>query len=795
MRVLRWIAILLVAGLTVACGGGGAGALPQSPQSVTQTVGSAGGTIAGPNGVVLAIPPNALAADTAITIAVDTGGAPPFPANAPSLGPAYSITPHGTTFGLPVTLTVPFDAAALPAGQEPLLLKTRGDGWQALVAERNGNALTAAATSFSRIGVICCIDRVRIIDQPEDQTTFEGGFAFFRVEAARYQQVRYQWFRNGVPLPGETNPEILIPRVTLADDNTLYMARVTAVGFGAGIFEDSRAARLLVQPIAPRIVNQPIDAEVVAGTRVSFVAASTSSVPQTLQWERCAPGCNALPNETATVLSFIAQQADDGVSFRLCATNRAGTTCSRTARLSVLAQPVPPAITQQPQSLTVAAGTSASFTVVATGGNLSYEWQSSRDGINFAIESRCGNSATCTLSNATLADDGTFFRVRAFNGAGSVLSASALLSVRLNPGAVLVRVGGGGGHSIGLRADATLRAWGRNSSGQLGDGTFDPRGDAVDVAALADVATFSVGFDHALAIRANGEAWAWGRNRDGQLGDGSTADRATPQPVPGLGAARAVAASLEGVRSFSLAVLADGTVRAWGNNDFGQLGDGTVTTRPAPVPVGTLSDVVAVAAGSRHALALRRDGSVWAWGANNAGQLGNGTTTASLTPTPIPLPAPIVAIAAGGTFSLALTDQGQALAWGFNVTGQLGDGTTETRTSPVAVNLPAPAVAIAAAWDGHALALLADGRVYAWGFNEYGQCGFGTDTPAEPTPGQVTGLPPNVVAIGAGANHSLALDGNGNVWAWGNNTAGQLNDGTAASQREAPVLVRNVNLN
>jgi alpha-tubulin suppressor-like RCC1 family protein len=782
--------------LLAACGGGGdGGATPQPPASVTQTVGSSGGTIAGPNGIELTIPPDALAADAAITIALDSAGAPALPPGGRPIAPMVSITPHGTTFAVPVTLRIPFDATQLPAGERPVLLKTRGNDWQQLVAEADGGTLRAAATSLSWIGVRCCIDPIRIIDQPDDQTAFENGFAFFRVEArGRPEDFAYQWFRDGLPLPGETNPEILVPRVTLADDNTLYMARVTLVSPGFPR-EDSRAARLLVQPLAPRIVNQPIDTEVVAGQRATFVAASTSSVAQTLQWERCDPGCNALPNETAAVLSFVAQQADDGASLRLCATNSAGTTCSRAARLSVLPQPVRPAITQQPQALTVAAGSSASFAVLATGGSLSFEWHSGRDATNFALEPRCVNSATCTLSNAALTDDGTFFRVRAFNSAGSVLSASALLTVRPNPGAALARVGAGGGHSIGLRANATLRAWGRNGNGQLGDGTFDARNDAVDVVGLTDVATFSVGADHTLAIRANGEVWAWGRNRDGQLGDGTTADRATPQPVRGLAPARAVAASLEPVRSFSLAVLADGTVRAWGDNTFGQLGDGTVTDRPTPVQSGSLTEMASVAAGSRHALALRRDGAVWAWGANVFGQLGDGTTTASLVPLPIAMPAPIVAIAAGGHSSLALTGTGQVLAWGFNVSGGIGDGTTENRTAPVAVQLPAPAIAIAAAWDGHALALLADGRVFAWGFNEYGQCGFGTDTPAEPAPGPVTGLPPNVVAIGAGANHSLALDAAGNVWAWGNNSAGQLNDGTAASQRETPVIVRNVNLN
>lgn len=800
LRTTRWLAGCAVALLAACGGGGGSGAQPSMPLAVTQTVGSAGGNIVGPNGVTVEIPPGALAADTPITIAVDGAGAPPVPAAGPAIGPIYSITPHGTRFGVPVTLRVPFDPAQVPSGQPLALIKTSaaGDAWQQLVAERAGTTLSAAATSFSYIAVAFVLNPVHIVDQPDDQTTSEGGFAFFRVEAFTFRQhgVRYQWLRDGAVLPGETNPEILIPRVTLAHDNALYSVRVS--GFG-GVFEDSRAARLTVLARPPVIVNQPADVQAVEGTPAVFSAASTSSLPQTLRWQVTAAGASApadLPNQTSTLLSFVAAAGDDGARYRLCASNAGGTSCSRNALLSVIPRPVAPQIVQQPLPVTALAATSASFTVAANGGSLSYQWQSGRDGVNFAPEPRCGNAATCTLSSVALGDDGTHFRVLVVNSAGSALSAGALLTVRLNPGAVLVRLGGGGGHSVGLRGDATLRAWGSNGDGQLGDGTTAARNDAVDVTALTNVTTFSVGYDFALALRANGEVWAWGRNADAQLGDGTTIDRPTPQPVPGLGPARSVAASLDAVRAFGLAVLADGSVRAWGNNRFGQLGDGTTTDRPTPVPVGTLSNMAAVAAGTHHVLALRRDGTVWAWGANNVGQLGDGTTTASLVPVPVPLPATIVAISAGGSSSLALTDQGTVLAWGRNVDGGLGDGTTEQRTAPVTVALPAPAIAVAAAWDGHALALLADGRVYAWGFNEYGQCGLGTDTPAEPLPRQVIApLPANVVAIGVGANHSLALDAAGNVWAWGNNTAGQLNDGTTASQREAPVRVRNVNLN
>ncbi|HSW22803.1 MAG TPA: hypothetical protein VLJ62_08550, partial [Burkholderiaceae bacterium] len=465
--------------------------------SVTKTIGAGGGVIDGLNGVVLTVPPGALSADVPITIAVDASGAPAFPASAPQIGPAVSITPHGTSFGVPVTISVPFDTTQLPAGEQPLLVKTnpRGDGWQQLAVVREGDRLTAAVTSFSWIGVRCCIDTVHIIDQPDDQTAFEGGFAFFRVEALRYEEVRYQWFRNGLAMRGETNQELLIARVNLAHDNSLYMARVTNV---LGGFEDSRAARLLVNPIAPVIVNQPLDAQVIAGDPATFNAASTSSVVQTLQWERCGSACDiAIPNETSTSLLVAAQEGDDGMRFRMCATNAGGKTCSRAALLTVIPRPVQPAIVQQPQSLTVPAEMSASFSVQATGGSLSYRWEHAPRGGTFVAHPNCGDAATCTLSNTSLGDDGTAFRVLVSNNAGSVLSDDALLTVRLNPGAALVRLQGGNRHSIALRADATLLAWGANGDGQLGDGTFDVRDDAVDIPGLTDVATFALGDDHA----------------------------------------------------------------------------------------------------------------------------------------------------------------------------------------------------------------------------------------------------------------------------------------------------------
>ena len=155
----------------------------------------------------------------------------------------------------------------------------------------------------------------------------------------------------------------------------------------------------------------------------------------------------------------------------------------------------------------------------------------------------------------------------------------------------------------------------------------------------------AAGSQHSLALKADGTVWAWGWGEFGQLGDGSATDRWMPVQVGPLAGVIAIAAGA----AHCLALKDDGTVWAWGANRSGQLGDGTTTWgRPTPVQVRGLTRVVAIAAGSTHGLALKTDGTLWAWGENYAGQLGNGTTTQQLTPVQVTGIAGIIAIAAGG---------------------------------------------------------------------------------------------------------------------------------------------------
>ena len=236
-------------------------------------------------------------------------------------------------------------------------------------------------------------------------------------------------------------------------------------------------------------------------------------------------------------------------------------------------------------------------------------------------------------------------------------------------------------HVLALKQDGTVWAWGRNDSGELGDGTRIDRYAPVQVVGLFNVAKISAGIGSSLALKADGTVWGWGGTRWCQNGNvSSTGDPgcAVPGQVSNLDQVVAIAAGA----FFGLVLRADGTVWAWGQNDAGQLGNGTLTPANGPVrPLG-LSSVMAIAAGANFSLALKPDGSVWAWGNNNAGQLGVSGITYSATPVQVPGLADIVALGAGWNHALAMRRDGTVFSWGANSRGQLGDGTLQNRSAP-----------------------------------------------------------------------------------------------------------------
>lgn len=292
----------------------------------------------------------------------------------------------------------------------------------------------------------------------------------------------------------------------------------------------------------------------------------------------------------------------------------------------------------------------------------------------------------------------------------------------------------------------------------------------------------SAGKYTSLVIGVDGNVYGWGNNNFGELGDGTTDKKLTPVKTN----APNNVVSIESGSDHSLFLTANGEVYASGDNNSGQLGDGTITRRLNPVKVSGLNNVVAIDAGTGFSLALTSDGSVYAWGGNYFGQLGIGSKSSKATPVKVQGLNNVVAIKAGNTHSLALTADGSVYAWGRNDKGQLGDGTTTNRTTPVKVQGLSNVVAIAAGFQ-YSLALTADGSVYAWGNNIFGQLGDGT-TIQRLTPVKVQGLS-NVVMIEAKEDHSLALMSNGEVYAWGYNSSGQLGDGTT-DNAATPVKVQ-----
>ena len=340
-----------------------------------------------------------------------------------------------------------------------------------------------------------------------------------------------------------------------------------------------------------------------------------------------------------------------------------------------------------------------------------------------------------------------------------------------------IKIAAGYSHSLALKDDGTVWAWGYNGYGQLGDGTTTEKRTPVQVNGLSGVTAIAAGSAHSLALKNDGTVWAWGSNDYGQLGDGTTTTKITPVQVSGVSGIIAVACG----ESHSLAVKNDGTVWAWGYNYYGQLGDGTSAGKRSAVQVNGLSGITAIACGYSHSLALRNDGTVWAWGYNYYGQLGDGTTTKKTTAVQVGGLSEVIAIKSGNYHSLALKSDGTVWAWGDNYYGQLGDGTVINKTTAVQVGGVSEVIAIESG-NYHSLALKNDGTVWAWGYNCYGQLGDGTITDRI-TAVQISGLS-EVTAIAGGASHSLVLK-NGTVWAWGYNYYGQLGDGTIPTKTTA----------
>jgi len=300
----------------------------------------------------------------------------------------------------------------------------------------------------------------------------------------------------------------------------------------------------------------------------------------------------------------------------------------------------------------------------------------------------------------------------------------------------------------------------------------------------------SAGFFHTCGVTTDDRAYCWGYNVSGQLGDGTITDRARPTAVAG---GHQFAAVFVGAL-YSCGVTTDDRAYCWGENGTGQLGDGTTTQRHVPVAVAGGRHFSSVRGGNFHTCALTPFNVAFCWGLNSNGQLGDGTSTNH--------PAPVRVVAGGllfrglataGYHTCGVSTAFRAYCWGRNEDGQLGDGTTIQKRKPVAVlgNHSFRAVIVGAAkggaWQSISCGLTTDSRAWCWGDNTLGQVGDGTTMTRRTTPVAVSGGL-QFVQLASGGVHTCGAAPNNAVYCWGSNANAQLGDGTLTG-RATPGIV------
>ena len=385
----------------------------------------------------------------------------------------------------------------------------------------------------------------------------------------------------------------------------------------------------------------------------------------------------------------------------------------------------------------------------------------------------------------------------------------------LYTGETITEVDLGSVHSSAITSEGRIFTWGANFFGQLGNGTFVDELSPTNVTSNFSLNTgeiitkISLGLSHSSAITSEGRVFTWGRNYEGQLGDGTVMDRNTPTQINFsdlLEGETITEVALGNVHS--TAITSEGRVFTWGTNSNGQLGNGTVVDELYPIEItsnfslNTGETITEVDLGNNYSLAITSEGRIFAWGSNGVGQLGDGTTTDRYTPTEITdnfslnTEETITEFNLGESHSSAITSEGRIFTWGWNDYGRLGDGTTTNRYTPTEITgnfilNDGETITDVSLGYGHSAAITSEGRVFTWGINAYGMLGDGTITkrytPTEITNNFSLNTEEIITGISLGRYHSAALTSEGRIFTFGRNYEGQLGNGTTSGEEPNPI--------
>jgi alpha-tubulin suppressor-like RCC1 family protein len=550
-----------------------------------------------------------------------------------------------------------------------------GDEYRAVLTNPAGSA-TSEAAKLSVHNV------PKLTQQPTSVIAEEGHPVSFEAAASGFPAPTVQWELSTdsggswTTVAGATANKLTIVSVSGSESGDEYRAAFTNVAGTA----TSNAATLTIRAF-PVVTMQPVSTTIEVGLSAQFEATASGFPTPSVQWEVSSNGgasWNTVAGATSDQLTVEdAQATQNGDQYRAAFTNTAGKAVSEAARLTVAIH---------------------HYRVVAWGANSFGQLGDERfaqsdipvlaSGLNFVDAVAAGkNHSLALLSDGSVVAWGADTSGQL--GDGEEVSSDVPVGVT---GLTEVNaIAAGADQSLALLNNGTVMAWGGNESGELGDGNTSESEAPVAVKGLSGVSAIAAGGKHGLALLSSGKVMAWGENEFGQLGDGTTKNSDVPVTVPELAGVVAIAAG----EQFSLALLSDGQVMAWGADQFGELGNSSVRASgpeeerlsEAPVAVEGISNASAIAAGGRHSLALLANGTVVAWGADGAGQLGDASITASVeSPVSVSGLTGVAQIAAGGNHSMALLNGGTVETWGEDRHGELGNGSSgEPSDVPVAV--------------------------------------------------------------------------------------------------------------